>query len=257
MSILINVLGSGSSGNAILISSEKTTLLIDAGFSAKALQQRIEQLSFKINAIHALILSHEHQDHSKGWQSCAKFYDIPVFMTLLTQQALQASSKKKVNLRSFQVGKPFAIEDFTIQPFPVPHDAAEPLAFLITYKHHKIAIATDLGYLPNLVKKYLSESSIIILESNHDIEMLKNGPYPWQLKQRIMSRHGHLSNDTVGAFIKDHINQKCLYLFLAHISKKNNTPELALATSLANLTDNNTTRIILTYQSDISETVAL
>ena len=255
MGLIINVLGSGSSGNSILISSGKTTLFIDAGFSAKNVKQRIEKLPFNLTNVNALILSHEHSDHSSGWQSWAKLFDVPVYMTPSTQNILQATKKNKTRVNPFLVGSSFTIEDFKIHAFTIPHDAADPAAFIIQHKHHQIAIATDLGYMPVSVKKYVSESDIIILESNHDIEMLKNGPYPWHLKQRIMSRQGHLSNDTVGAFIKECINEKCLFFFLVHISRKNNTPELALTTSLANLNKKYPAKMILTYQDTISETI--
>jgi phosphoribosyl 1,2-cyclic phosphodiesterase len=256
MGIIINVLGSGSSGNSILISSGKTALLIDAGFSAKALHPRILSLPIKPSDINAIIISHEHADHNKGWKSCGAFFDVPVYMTPPTQYALNVhDNNKKVSVKTFEKSKPFIIGDFRVLAFPVPHDSVEPVGFIVEYKHHKIAIATDLGYMTKLVNTYLSECNIIILESNHDVSMLLEGPYPWELKQRILSHQGHLSNDNVGTFVKENLNEQCLYLFLAHISRKNNTPELALTTSLANLQKNRTTKIIVTYQDTVSETV--
>ncbi|OGF68092.1 MAG: hypothetical protein A2Y62_05635 [Candidatus Fischerbacteria bacterium RBG_13_37_8] len=254
--MLITVLGSGSSGNATIVSSGKTTILIDAGFSAKTIQKRLQQIHFPLSQINAIIISHEHYDHSKGWKSCAKCFDAPVYMTEGASQLLQSEGKKN-SVTIFQTGRQFQIGDFTICPFPVPHDSSDPTAFIIENKKYSIGIATDLGYLPNLVKNYLNKCNMLILESNHDPDMLKNGPYPWPLKQRIMSRLGHLSNDTVRIFISEYIDEKCFYLFLAHLSRQNNSPELALSTSLAALGSNKVTKLLTTHQSNPTEIIEL
>jgi len=254
--MFINVLGSGSAGNAIILSTGKSSILIDAGLSIKEIQKRINQLPFSVKKIDAIIISHEHNDHCQSWQGYAKLFDAHVYMTEATQHLI-AASQKNFKVRNFIKSRAFLIEDLKIYPFPVPHDAVEPIALIIQHNNIKIGIAIDLGYLPKMVKNYLMECQVIILESNHDLYMLKNGPYPWHIKQRIMSRLGHLSNDDVGSFINECINENCLYLFLAHLSRKNNTPELALSTSLANLNNNKKTKILLTSQNEISDTIEI
>src|SRR4030042_3470963 len=143
--MLITVLGSGSSGNATIVSSGKTTILIDAGFSAKTIQKRLQQIHFPLSQINAIIISHEHYDHSKGWKSCAKCFDAPVYMTEGASQLLQSEGKKN-SVTIFQTGRQFQIGDLTICPFPVPHDSSDPTAFIIENKKYSIGIATDLGY---------------------------------------------------------------------------------------------------------------
>lgn len=254
--MIISILGSGSSGNAVIVSSNNTTILIDAGFSAKGTLNRIKEISFPLNEINAIIISHEHNDHCKGWKSCANHFNTPIYSTESAQQILNIDGKN-INKNTFYTGRSFKIGNLTIKPFPVPHDSSDPTAFLVEDGIYRVGIATDLGYMTNLVKSYLSECNAIIIESNHDIEMLKNGPYPWQLKQRIISRLGHLSNDNVASFIKECITEKCSYLLLAHLSQQNNKIELALSTALSALGNNKITKVIVSSQDRATDIIEL
>lgn len=254
--MFISILGSGSSGNSIIVSSNKTTILIDAGFSVKGTLNRLREINLPLNEINAIIISHEHNDHCKGWKSCANYFNTPIYSTESTQQILNINGKN-INKNIFYTGRSFNVGNLTIKPFPVPHDSSDPTAFLIEDGRYKLGIATDLGYITNLVKNYLSECNAVIIESNHDVEMLKNGPYPWQLKQRIMSRLGHLSNDNVASFIKECIREKCSYLLLAHLSQQNNKIELALSTSLSALRNNKITKVIVSNQDRATEIIEL
>ncbi len=252
--MILSVLGSGSSGNATIISSRNTTILIDIGFSAKTIINRLEEINYPLKKIDAIIISHEHADHCKGWKSCIKYFDADIYTTESTQNILNINGKG-LKKHIYNTGRAFQIGDLTINPFPVPHDSSDPTAFVVQNNNYKIGIATDLGYITNLTKSYLIECNAIIIESNHDIEMLKNGPYPWNLKQRIMSRLGHLSNDNVASFIKECIDERCKYLLLAHLSHHNNKYELALSTALSALR-NNETKIMLSRQDKATQIIS-
>jgi phosphoribosyl 1,2-cyclic phosphodiesterase len=254
--MIISILGSGSSGNSTIITSGNTSILIDAGFSAKALTNRLNQINLKINQLDAIIISHEHNDHCKGWKSCAEYFDTTIYATESTQQLINVNGKN-INTVAFHTGKSFKIGNLTIHPFPIPHDSCDPTGFIIQDNNHKVGVATDLGFITNLAKNYLSQCDIVIIESNHDVDMLMNGPYPWYLKQRIMSRLGHLSNDNVASFIKECINEKCLFLLLAHLSKQNNRNELVLSTALSALGNNKITKVIISQQEIPTDIIEL
>jgi phosphoribosyl 1,2-cyclic phosphodiesterase len=227
MSLSFTLLGSGSSGNATLVSDGDTHILVDVGLSARETVRRLEECGLGADKISAIVLSHEHTDHCRGVMPFVKNLEIPVF---LTDGALEVSglSLEPHRTRQIQSGRGFDIDGIQFTPFSIPHDAADPLAFTIEKGGVKIAIVLDLGYISNLVVERLRECDAIILESNHDINMLKVGPYPWALKQRVMSRRGHLSNDSVAEYLTDGFDGRARHVLLAHLSRKNNLPELAL-----------------------------
>jgi phosphoribosyl 1,2-cyclic phosphodiesterase len=223
-----NILASGSSGNATLISTEKTSVLVDCGLSARELVNRLEAVGQEINKLKAIVITHEHSDHIKGLKTLVKNRDIQVYISPL---ALEASGLKKqtfINLgENLSSEQPFEIGDLAFYPIASPHDSVDPLVFRIENKGVKIAIVTDLGYIPKTLAKHLQGCDALILEANHEIEMLRVGSYPWATKQRILSRVGHLSNTETARFLKEDFDGKAQYLILAHLSKQNNHPELA------------------------------
>lgn len=184
--------------------------------------------------VDAILVSHEHTDHSSGLAQLQRIWDCPAYLTQLTYGEIlkivpEAAGRKMARIEYIRAGEPFEIGDIQITPFAVPHDAADPVAFAFRANGVKIALVTDLGYLPELVKHHLREADFLVLESNHDLEMLKVGPYPWYVKQRVMSRTGHLSNTVVSEFLADAevFDARPRHLVLAHLSEQNNTPDLA------------------------------
>lgn len=228
MAFSFTLLGSGSTGNATLISDGDTHILVDIGLSGRETARRLRECRIEPGDISAIVVSHEHGDHSRGVVPFAKSLDVPIF---ISDDALNASGMplEARRFRPIQSGIGFEVCGFQFTPFPVSHDAAEPLGFAIEKGGVKIAVVMDLGYISNLVVERLRDCDGIILESNHDVNMLKAGPYPWVLKQRVMSRRGHLSNDAVAEFLAgENFDGKARLLMLAHLSKKNNLPEIAL-----------------------------
>jgi len=229
MTITVSVLGSGSRGNATFIKTEQVRLLIDAGMSRKEIAQRLEAVGEDPDGIDAVLITHEHGDHSCGLRMLLKDLPIEAFSTWGTITAIQADQYELSGSKivPIQPGVPFQIGDVEIVPFRVPHDATEPVAFSLTCGGVKITQLTDIGYIPDHVAERLRGSHLLILESNHDLEMLRVGPYPWNLKQRLMGRYGHLSNTAVSRFIRDQYDGLAEYVLLAHLSEKNNHPEIA------------------------------
>ncbi|MBI4468938.1 MAG: MBL fold metallo-hydrolase [Acidobacteria bacterium] len=230
----INVLGSSSSGNATLAVSGSTRVLIDAGFSAREIRRRLESIGEDISRINAIVVTHEHSDHIRGVPVLARSLRIPVFIspaTLNTWNLGKTTDALKAD-QTISAEEDFEIGELQFRPFRVPHDAAETLAFRIEARGVRVAYATDLGYIPQLVAQHLRGVDVLVLEANHDLEMLKNGPYPWSLKQRVMSRHGHLSNDEMARFFQEDFDGSAEHIVLMHLSRTNNHPEVARMVAL-------------------------
>lgn len=227
MSLSFTLLGSGSSGNATLVSDGDRHILVDVGLSARETIRRLQSCGIGPEQISAIVVSHEHGDHCRGVHPFAKRLEIPVFMT---EAAFKASGMplKPSRIERIEAGVPFDVYGLEFTPFAVPHDAADPIGLRIANNGVKIGIVLDLGYVSNLIIERLKGCDAIILESNHDVNMLKVGPYPWSLKQRVMSRRGHLSNDAVAEFLANDFDGKARHVVLAHLSMKNNLPEIAL-----------------------------
>jgi phosphoribosyl 1,2-cyclic phosphodiesterase len=235
ISFRISILASGSSGNSTLLESEHTALLIDAGLGKKEMLRRFEALGRPRPArVDAILISHEHTDHSSGLGQMQREWDCPAYLTEPTHREIlkmlaEGAGKKLERVEYIRAGERFEIGEIEITPFTIPHDAADPVGYAFRAHGTKIAIVTDLGYLPELVKQHLRDADFLILESNHDLEMLKMGPYPWYIKQRVMSRTGHLSNTVVSEFLADAevFDGRPRHIVLAHLSEQNNNPDVA------------------------------
>ena len=228
------MLASGSRGNTTVVESSRARILVDAGISCRETFKRMKSAGIEPRTITAILISHEHGDHVYGLATLAKKLNVPIFMTGATQQAWARSLRdeagelpKLAKLEVFFAGRSFQIADITVTPFTIPHDAADPVGFTFHAEGTKIAIATDLGYMPASVCDHLRKCDVLMIESNHDTEMLRVGPYPWSVKQRVMSRVGHLSNESLAQFFTKDYDKGASYIVLAHLSEQNNHPEVA------------------------------
>jgi phosphoribosyl 1,2-cyclic phosphodiesterase len=242
--VSVTVLASGSKGNSTVVSSSRTKILVDAGLSCRETFRRMQMVGETPAALSAIVVSHEHSDHVTGLCTLAKKLRIPVYMTGLTHQAFEKSEHDKhedghalQNCEYFKAGHVFQIGDIAITPFTIPHDAADPVAFTFKVEGLKIGVVTDLGYMPHSVVQHIRNCDMLMIESNHDLEMLRIGPYPWSVKQRVMSRLGHLSNDALADFIRSEYDGGAAFVVLAHLSEHNNHPELARTAAERALSD--------------------
>jgi len=223
MTVSVCMLASGSKGNSLYIAAGDKAILVDAGLSGRELERRMRQRDLRPENLQAIIVSHEHIDHIRGVGVLARRYDLPVFMSDETACAALSSLGRLPQFHTFQAGRPFDLPPFSIHPFTISHDAADPVGFRIIMNGSRIGIATDLGIATGLVEAHLKGCHLLVLEANHDLDMLINGPYPWPLKQRIKSRHGHLSNDATEALLRSVMTVELRYVILGHLSETNNT----------------------------------
>jgi phosphoribosyl 1,2-cyclic phosphodiesterase len=193
--------------------------------SRRETQRRLAAAGEDFERIGAILISHEHCDHVSGLPVIAKTLNVPVFVTRLAAPAI-AWEGCELKFETFQAGTRISIGDLEIDTFTIPHDAADPIGFCFHYQGLKIGLVTDLGYIPDSIKFHMRGTDLLILESNHDLDMLKVGPYPWTVKQRVMSRNGHLSNDVVSEFILSDLDASTRTLVLGHLSEHNNHPEI-------------------------------
>ncbi|MCS7314294.1 MAG: MBL fold metallo-hydrolase [Bryobacterales bacterium] len=242
------VLASGSSGNATLVASARTRLLVDAGLSAREIERRLALAGESLERLDAILVTHEHTDHVSGLTALARRAPCPVFLTALTAAAI-AWNGEPPPLELFPAGARWQIGDIEVTSFSVPHDASDPVGYCFQAEGRKIAIVTDLGYIPDAIRFQIRGADLLVLESNHDLEMLKVGPYPWPVKQRVMSRQGHLSNDAVAQYIRSHLEPCTRTLVLAHLSENNNHPDLVrLVASQALRSRGLSTRLVVVEQ---------
>lgn len=225
----ITVLASGSSGNAILVSGGQTSVLVDAGISARRVKAGAAEAGVNVDSLEAVLVTHEHTDHVSGLGALARRFRLPVHATAGTHRALEPMLAGH-ELRVFiEPGREFRLGDLEVRAFATSHDCEEPVGFSITDGRHSIAIATDLGVVGRAVRRHLTRADCIVLEFNHDERMLIDGSYPWPLKRRILSNIGHLSNEAAAAELAALADAPATTLVLAHISEENNVPELARA----------------------------
>ena len=233
--VSLTVLASGSKGNSSVLATSRTRILVDCGLSCRETLRRMVACGEDPLTVNAIVISHEHSDHVTGLWVLARKLNIPVYMTGATYADWQYWARDKETrtrpqlekLEIFEPGKSFTIGDVTVSPFTIPHDAVDPVGFTFRAEGVKIGIVTDLGYMPRSVVDNIRGCDGLMIESNHDLEMLRGGPYPWQVKQRVMSRTGHLSNDALAQFFSNDYDGSAAFLILAHLSEANNHPDLA------------------------------
>ncbi|MCX7883633.1 MAG: MBL fold metallo-hydrolase [Caloramator sp.] len=232
---------SGSSGNCLYVASDRTKILVDAGLSGKKIQEGLKDIGINPCEIDAIVITHEHDDHIKSAGILSRRFNIPIYANTNTWEAMieKLGEVKRENIKIFDDYNPFEIGDVFVIPYEIPHDAVKPCGYSFINAKVKISIATDIGYASDTVKENIKDSDLILLESNHDVEMLKVGPYPYPLKLRILGDKGHLSNEAAGDTIVDILNSKIKKIILGHLSKTNNYPQLALRTVLSILEMNN------------------
>lgn len=228
---------SGSSGNATLVSDGKTNLLIDCGGSGKCIQNALMEAGVSIGEIDAVLLTHEHSDHVKGIGVLSRRYGFPIYATEKTHSSIVKVGEINPDLKiSISPDKDFEIGSIIVSPFSIPHDAADPVGYGFYIGNDKYTVATDMGYISHNVLDRLKGSKAIILESNHDIDMLRCGPYPFYLQQRILGQYGHLSNETASMAALALAESGTEHIMLGHLSEHNNLPEIAILETNQRLT---------------------
>ena len=235
--IRITILGSGSAGNCTLIETDTTKLLVDAGLSGRQIAQRLALISRNLEEITGVILTHEHSDHTRGLSVLCKSRALPVYANRLTAEAISTDpewqDRVRISWRLFSTGGSFEVGDLLVESFSVPHDAYDPVGYVVRHAASGIAVGvlTDLGHATKLVTERMRSMDVLVVESNHDLKLLQEDAVrPWALKQRIMSRHGHLSNDAAATLAGEVASDKLRHVFLAHLSQDCNRPELAQET---------------------------
>jgi phosphoribosyl 1,2-cyclic phosphodiesterase len=244
---------SGSSGNSMFVSSGNAKILIDAGLPGKSIDKALKDIGQNPDELDGIFVTHEHSDHVKGIGVLSRKYDIPIYANELTWKSMPSSigNIKEHNIK-VMLESHVSIKDLDIVSFEIPHDSALAQGYTVYHGNKKVAIATDLGHYSEAVKKNIEDADVVLIESNHDVEMLKFGPYPYPLKRRVLSDFGHLSNDDCGKAIADMIDgKKRKRVILGHLSKTNNYPELAYQTVVNILRDKD-----IELNKDIGLTVA-
>lgn len=227
-----SVLASGSTGNAFYVETERERLLVDAGLSGKQLEQLFADIDRHIEDITGVLVTHEHSDHIKGLGVIARKYCLPIYANEKTWRAMESligdipSEQKFI----FPTGSVRTFGDLDVESFGVSHDAAEPMFYVFHYEGKKLALITDTGYVSERMKGVIRHADVFVFESNHDVEMLRMGKYPWNIKRRILSDVGHVSNEDAGLALADVIGDKTKRIYLAHLSQDNNMKELARMT---------------------------
>jgi len=226
------VLGSGSGGNAVVVESGGARILVDAGFSCRELERRMRSVGVEPGSISALLLTHEHEDHVRGAGRFALRHSVPVWATRGTLAGSELPPDVVAAVTAIESGQPVEVAGaFSVEPFLIPHDAREPVGFVIEDRAgRRVGIAGDMGCRSQLAWSRLVELDMLVIETNHDLEMLRAGPYPWSLKQRVAGRHGHLSNIEASDGLPELLSDRLRAVVLYHLSRTNNTAELAAAT---------------------------
>jgi len=226
----VAVLGSGSGGNAVVIESGPHRILLDAGFACREIERRLAAVGVDPKTLSALVLTHEHVDHCRGAERLAKRHRLPIYATRGTLDGWGFRPETAAAATVLCSGEPVEVSGFRIEPFAIPHDAREPVGLLVEDgAGRKVGLAADLGSRTRLAWARLAEIDVLLLETNHDLDMLRNGPYPWALKQRVAGRHGHLSNREAAEGLPELMSSRLRWVALYHLSRTNNLPALAAA----------------------------
>lgn len=227
-------IASGSSGNCIYVGSDATHLLVDTGISCKRMVEGVQSLGISPSELDGILITHEHSDHISGLGILARKYEIPIYTTQETYEAIKQD--KKIGLlpeglfREVRYDEKFTIKDMSVYPVRISHDAKKPVAYRVGCEKKKVGILTDLGNFNDYIVECMAGLDAVLLEANHDVNMLQVGPYPYYLKQRILSDRGHLSNELCGRLLDRILHDGTKHVLLGHLSKENNMPELAYET---------------------------
>jgi phosphoribosyl 1,2-cyclic phosphodiesterase len=252
VAVRLTILGSGSGGNCAYLETNQVRILIDAGFSGRQIRQRLATIGREPESLHAILITHEHSDHVQGLVQLSARLGIPVYCNRPTQQALEEQLATKFDCRLFATGATFGLGDIEVESFPVPHDAQDPVGFLIRTPLVNIGLLTDLGCATKLALERIRAAHVLLLEANHDLKLLQNDVRrPWSLKQRILSRHGHLSNDAAADVAEHVVSAELKRMYLAHLSRDCNRPELALKAVGQRLAKVGATHVIVEATSQV------
>lgn len=224
-----SVLCSGSSGNSFYIATEEVRLLVDVGLTTKRIEGLIRDIGEDPAQLDGILITHEHVDHIRGLSVLARRYDLPIYCNQATWKAITKSVKDLEPTRAhiFETGERHQLGDIMVESFGISHDAAEPMGFTFSHSGRKISYVTDLGYVSEKIKESIYNSDVLVMEANHDVELLRMGRYPWNLKRRILGDSGHLSNEACAEALIDVVGQATRSVYLAHLSKENNMIDLA------------------------------
>jgi phosphoribosyl 1,2-cyclic phosphodiesterase len=246
--VRFSVLGSGSKGNCTLVEAGTTRLLVDSGFSGKEVIRRLKVLGIEPESLTAIVVTHEHDDHVKGIGVLARRLNLPVYANEGTHRAAETKINRLPDACDFGVGEPFAIGELQIHPFAVSHDASDPVGFVFSDGLQQLGYCTDTGTITRLIQHHLRRCQAVILEANHDVQMVKNGPYPLMLQQRVLSSRGHLANEDSLSLAALLAGEQLRLLVLAHLSAINNHPDLVLKAAQQHLPDEGAVRLMLSGQ---------
>ncbi|HZG84870.1 MBL fold metallo-hydrolase [Paenibacillus sp.] len=232
MGIRFTILSSGSTGNATLVEYGEWRVLLDAGLSAKRIEQLMQERGVTPEGISGILVTHEHSDHVKGLGAIARKYRLPVYANMNTWNELDRAvgDLDDDQRRAFKTGDVLTFGELSVESFPISHDAAEPVAYNFQAGNVKLSIATDIGYMSPVVKEKVKDADVLVLESNHDVDMLRVGKYPWNVKRRILSDVGHLSNEAAGEALCELVTERTKRVYLAHLSRDHNLLDLAKLT---------------------------
>jgi phosphoribosyl 1,2-cyclic phosphodiesterase len=258
--VKLTILGSGSAGNASYVETDETRLLVDVGFSGRQIRQRLATLGRVPENLTAILITHEHSDHISGLAAIAEKTRLPVYCNRATMDEIVRITGAKLDFRLFVAGGGFEVGDISVETFSIPHDAQDPVGYVLRTNGTSIGFATDLGHVTKLVLERIRNIQALVLESNHDVRMLQDCVRrPWSLKQRILSRHGHLSNEAAADCVAEIMSAELRHLYLGHLSRDCNKPELAQRVMSKRLEAMGATHVQLniTSQSVASPTLAL
>jgi phosphoribosyl 1,2-cyclic phosphodiesterase len=226
--VSLTILGSGSAGNCAYLETDEARVLIDAGLSFRQIRKRLESIGRVPENLTAVLLTHEHSDHVQGLAAMNAKLRVPIYCNRLTKDAIEYQLKLKLECRVFATGASFEVGDVGVETFMVPHDGQDPVGFLLRTVAGNIGILTDLGHATKLALERVRAANVLLLESNHDVKLLQECPHrPWSLKQRILSRHGHLSNEAAADAAEQIMSAELRHLYLGHLSRECNQPDLA------------------------------
>lgn len=259
MACRFTILGSGSKGNCAYLETDEVRLLIDAGFSARRIRSRLAAIGRSPESLTAILITHEHSDHIQGLNGLDGL-KLPVYCNRLTRDAIEFQLKLRLESRLFETGASFDIGDVSVESFSIPHDAQDPVGFLIRTATANIGFLTDLGHATTLVLNRVKPAHALVLEANYDVKLLQDDTKrPWNIKQRIAGRHGHLSNDDAAEAIREIVSADLKHLYLGHLSQDCNHPDLAFSVVTQRLQDLGAAHVQtrVTSQESASQTLAL